>query len=54
MLRMPIYLLITSGGWFPELIARLRNHNMALIPTMTLLRWKRAETKRVPTILRKP
>jgi hypothetical protein len=33
---MPIYLLITSGGWFPELIARLRNHNMALIPTMTL------------------
>jgi imidazolonepropionase-like amidohydrolase len=24
------------GGWSPELIARLRNHNMALIPTMTL------------------
>ena len=24
------------GGWTPELIARLRNHNMALIPTMTL------------------
>ncbi len=23
-------------GWSPELIARLRNHNMALIPTMTL------------------
>lgn len=24
------------GGWSPELIARLRAHNMALIPTMTL------------------
>lgn len=24
------------GGWSPELIARLRKHNMALIPTMTL------------------
>jgi imidazolonepropionase-like amidohydrolase len=24
------------GGWSPELIAKLRNHNMALIPTMTL------------------
>jgi imidazolonepropionase-like amidohydrolase len=24
------------GGWSPDLIARLRNHNMALIPTMTL------------------
>jgi imidazolonepropionase-like amidohydrolase len=24
------------GGWSRELIARLRNHNMALIPTMTL------------------
>jgi imidazolonepropionase-like amidohydrolase len=24
------------GGWSPELIARLRMHNMALIPTMTL------------------
>jgi imidazolonepropionase-like amidohydrolase len=24
------------GGWSPELIARLRSHNMALIPTMTL------------------
>ena len=24
------------GGWSPELIARLRHHNMALIPTMTL------------------
>lgn len=24
------------GGWPPELIARLRKHNMALIPTMTL------------------
>jgi len=24
------------GGWTPELIARLRNRNMALIPTMTL------------------
>ena len=24
------------GGWSPELIARLRNHHMALIPTMTL------------------
>ena len=25
-----------AGGWSPELIARLRKHNMALIPTMTL------------------
>jgi imidazolonepropionase-like amidohydrolase len=24
------------GGWSPELIAKLRNHHMALIPTMTL------------------
>lgn len=24
------------GGWSPELISRLRKHNMALIPTMTL------------------
>ena len=24
------------GGWSPELIARLRKHNMALIPTLTL------------------
>jgi imidazolonepropionase-like amidohydrolase len=24
------------GGWSPELIAKLRNHNIALIPTMTL------------------
>ncbi len=26
----------TGGEWSPELIARLRKHNMALIPTMTL------------------
>ena len=34
-------------GWTPALIARMRAHNMALIPTMTLFEWeaKRAHQK---------
>jgi imidazolonepropionase-like amidohydrolase len=41
------------GGWSPELIARLRKHNMALIPTMTLFEVE-ARRNRAPPILRKP
>ncbi len=35
----------TGGEWSPELIARLRMHNMALIPTMTLFEVESRETE---------
>jgi imidazolonepropionase-like amidohydrolase len=39
------------GGWSPELIARLRNHNMALIPTMTLFEVEARRNKESSTDL---
>ena len=38
-------------GWTPALIARLRAHNMAVIPTMTLFEWESKRAHQSPEIL---
>lgn len=40
------------GGWTPELIARLRRHNMALIPTMTLFEVEARRNRESPDELK--
>lgn len=38
-------------GWTPELIARIRAHHMALIPTMTLFEWEAQKVHQKPEYL---
>jgi len=38
-------------GWTPELIKRMRAHNMALTPTMTLFKWESEKIHQKPEIL---
>lgn len=38
-------------GWTPALIARMRAHNMALTPTMTLFEWEAQKIHQKPEIL---
>ncbi|WP_130617925.1 amidohydrolase family protein [Dyella amyloliquefaciens] len=37
-------------GWTPELIARMRAHNMALTPTMTLFEWEAHKIHQKPEV----
>jgi len=38
-------------GWTPELIKRMRAHNMALTPTMTLFEWEAKKVHQKPEVL---
>jgi len=42
-----------KGGWSPELIARMRAHNMAVIPTLTLLEVEGKKVGESPELLAK-